>query len=73
MLIDSQRRDPMRNSQVSILALVIGVLALIVGVLYVANLALGYHPTRGYVLLAVGVILIIIGIVARVNSRSRRL
>jgi hypothetical protein len=61
----------MRNSQLYIGAIAIGVIALIVGILYVANIALGYHPTRGYIVLAVGVILLIIGIVGMVNTRSR--
>jgi uncharacterized membrane protein HdeD (DUF308 family) len=63
----------MRNSQLYIGAIVIGVIALIIGLLWVANIALGYHPTRGYVALAVGVILLIIGIVGMVNTRSRGL
>ncbi len=61
----------MRNSQLYSGAIVIGVIALIVGILYVANIALGYHPTRGYIVLAMGVILLIIGIVGMVNTRSR--
>lgn len=48
----------------------LGIIALIVGVLYVANIVLGYHPTRGYVALAVGAILVIIGIVG-FATRSR--
>ncbi len=61
----------MRNSQLYIGTIVIGVLALILGILYVANIALGYHPTRGYIILAIGVILIILGIIGMVTTRSR--
>jgi hypothetical protein len=60
-----------RNPQLYIGAIVIGVVALIIGLLWVANIALGYHPTRGYIALALGVILLIIGIVGMVTTRSR--
>jgi len=53
----------MRNFQLYVAAIVLGVIALIVGVLYVSGAVLGYHPTRGYVGLGAGVILLIIGIV----------
>jgi hypothetical protein len=56
----------MRNVQLYIAALVLGVIALIVGVLYISGTVLGYHPTRGYVGLGAGVILLIIGIVGMV-------
>lgn len=56
----------MRNVQLYIAALVLGVIALIVGVLYISGAVLGYHPTRGYVGLGAGVILLIIGIVGMV-------
>ena len=59
----------MRNSQLYIAAIVLGVIALIVGVLYVSGAILGYHPTRGYVGLAVGIVLLIIGIVGMVIRR----
>lgn len=52
-----------------VLALVVGILAIIGGIFYVANIMLGYHPTRGYVALAVGVILVIIGIAGFVAGR----
>ena len=52
-----------------VLALVLGVLAIIGGVFYVANIMLGYHPTRGYAALGVGVVLLIIGIVGFVMGR----
>ncbi len=60
----------MRSNQLYIGAIVIGVLALILGVLYLVNI-LGYHPTRAYVALGAGVILIIIGVVGMMMSRSR--
>ena len=56
----------MRNFQLYTAAIVLGVIALIVGVLYISGAALGYHPTRGYVGLGAGVILLIIGIVGMV-------
>ena len=56
----------MRNFQLYIAAIVLGVIALIVGVLYVSGAVLGYHPTRGYVGLGAGVILLRIGIVGMV-------
>ena len=61
----------MKNLQLYIGAIVLGVLAVVVGVLYVANVALGYHPTRGYVAIAVGAILVIIGIAGMVASRPK--
>ncbi len=60
----------MRSNQLYIGAIVIGVLVLILGVLYLVNI-LGYHPTRAYVALGAGVILIIIGVVGMMMSRSR--
>lgn len=60
----------MRNPAVYVGAIILGIIALIVGVLYEVNAVLGYHPTRGYAALAVGAILIIIGIVGFV-TRSR--
>lgn len=53
-------------------AIVIGIIIGILGILWEANIAIGYHPTRGPVAIAVGVILIIIGIVGMILSRSRR-
>lgn len=52
-------------------AIVIGIIVAIVGILWEANIAIGYHPTRGPVAIAVGVILIIIGIVGLILARSR--
>lgn len=60
----------MRSNQLYIGVIVLGVLALILGVLYLANI-LGYHPTRAYVALGAGVILVIIGIVGMMVSRPR--
>lgn len=60
----------MTNYQLYIGAIILGVLALILGVLYLVNV-LGYHPTRAYVALGVGVILIIIGVVGMVVRRPR--
>lgn len=53
-------------------AIVIGIIIGILGILWEANIAIGYHPTRGPVAIAVGVILIIIGIVGMIMARSRR-
>jgi hypothetical protein len=61
----------MRNSSLYVGAIVLGVIGIVIGVLYVANIAFGYHPTRGYGALGVGVILLIIGIVGLVAMRSR--
>jgi len=61
----------MKNSQLYIGAIVLGVLALIVGVLFLTNVLLGYHPARAYFAFAVGVILLIIGIVGMVAARSK--
>lgn len=60
----------MNNSLLSIGAIVLGVLALVVGVLYLTN-TLGYHPTRAYVALGVGAILVVIGIVWMAMTRRR--
>lgn len=53
-------------------AIIIGIIIGILGILWEANIAIGYHPTRGPVAIAVGVILIIIGIVGMIMARSRR-
>jgi uncharacterized membrane protein HdeD (DUF308 family) len=63
--------EPMRNTQLYIGAIVLGVLALIVGVMFIANILLGYHPTRAYIAFGVGIILLIVGIVGMVSTRSR--
>jgi hypothetical protein len=60
----------MRSYQLYIAAIVLGVIALILGVLYLVNM-FGYHPTRAYAALGIGVILVIIGVVGMVVSRSR--
>ncbi len=41
--------EPLRNTQLYIGAIVLGVLALIVGVMFIANILLGFHPTRAYI------------------------
>lgn len=61
----------MKNLQLYVSAIVLGVLALVVGVFYLANILIGYHPTRAYVAIAVGAILLIIGIAGMVVSRPR--
>ena len=61
----------MKNLQLYVSAIVLGVLALVVGVLYLANILIGYHPTRAYVAIAVGAILLIIGIAGMVVSRPK--
>jgi hypothetical protein len=47
------------------------VLALIVGVMFIANILLGFHPTRAYIAFGVGIILLLVGIVGMVSTRSR--
>jgi uncharacterized membrane protein HdeD (DUF308 family) len=61
----------MKNLQLYVGAIVLGVLALVVGVFYLVNILLGYHPTRAYVAIAVGAILLIIGIAGMVVSRPK--
>jgi uncharacterized membrane protein HdeD (DUF308 family) len=61
----------MKNLQLYVGAIVLGVLALVVGVFYLANILIGYHPTRAYVAIAVGAILLIIGIAGMVVSRPK--
>ena len=62
----------MRNSQLFIGAIVLGVIALIVGVLYLPSLnILGDHPTRAYTAFVVGAVLVIIGVVGMMLMRSR--
>lgn len=62
----------MRNAQLFIGAIVLGVLALIVGVLYLPSLnVLGDHPTRSVAAFIIGAILIIIGLVGMMLMRSR--
>jgi len=61
----------MKNTQLYRGAIVLGVLALVVGALYLANILLGYHPTRAYIAFGVGAILLLIGIVGMVVSRPK--
>jgi hypothetical protein len=49
---------------------VIGIIALVIGVLYQVQ-ALGFHPTRAIAGIAVGIILIIIGVAGMVAIRNR--
>jgi hypothetical protein len=56
----------MKNFQLYLAAIVLGVIALIVGILYLSGAVLGYHQTRGYAGLGAGVILLIIGVVGMV-------
>ena len=60
----------MRNAALYVVILVIGIIALVLGVLYQVQ-ALGYHPARAIAGIAVGVILLIIGIAGMVMTRSR--
>ncbi len=63
--------EPLRNTQLYIGAIVLGVLALIVGVMFIANILLGFHPTRAYIAFGVGIILLLVGIVGMISTRSR--
>jgi uncharacterized membrane protein HdeD (DUF308 family) len=60
----------MRNSQLYIGAIVLGVLALVVGLLLLANL-FGVHHTLPYIALAVGAVLVIVGVAGMVVTRRR--
>ncbi len=60
----------MKNSQLFLGAIVIGVIALIIGILFELKL-FGTHHTLPYLLLAVGVILLIVGIVGMVVGRPK--
>jgi uncharacterized membrane protein HdeD (DUF308 family) len=60
----------MRNSQLYIGAIVLGVLALVVGLLLLANL-FGAHHTLPYIALVVGAVLVIIGVAGMVVTRRR--
>lgn len=59
----------MKNSQLYIAAIVLGVIALIVAILFFANV-LGTHHLLPYVALIVGIVLILIGVGGMV-MRSR--
>lgn len=60
----------MRNATLYIVIMVIGIIALVLGVLYQVQ-ALGYHPTRAIAGIAVGIILLIIGIAGMMVTRNR--
>jgi uncharacterized membrane protein HdeD (DUF308 family) len=60
----------MKNSRLYIGAIVLGVLALVVGLLFLANL-FGTHHTLPYIALAVGAVLIIVGVVGMVVMRRK--
>jgi uncharacterized membrane protein HdeD (DUF308 family) len=60
----------MKNSQFYIAAIVLGVLALVVGLLFLANL-FGTHHTLPYITLAVGAVLVIVGVVGMVVMRRK--
>ena len=60
----------MKNSMLYVGVIVVGVIALIIGVLYLANV-FGDHPTRAYVALGAGVVLVIIGIGGMMMARTR--
>jgi uncharacterized membrane protein HdeD (DUF308 family) len=59
-----------KNTQLFVGAIVLGVIALIVGVLFILNL-FGTHHTLPYIILAVGVILVIVGIVGMVVGKPK--
>jgi hypothetical protein len=58
----------MKNFQIYVGAIVLGVLALVVGILFLTN-SFGTHHTLPYIALAVGVILVIVGVVGMVIVR----
>lgn len=60
----------MRNRAIYYGAIIIGIIALIIGILYTAGV-FGLHPVRGPIILAVGAILVIIGIIGMFMARSR--
>ena len=60
----------MKNSQLYVSVIVIGVLVLVVGVLLLAKV-FGEHHTLPYIALVVGAILVIAGVVGIVTTRSR--
>ena len=61
----------MTNPTIYYGAIVLGILAIIAGVMMLNNFVLGYHVKLGYGGIAVGVILVIIGIAGMVMARSR--
>jgi len=60
----------MRNSQLYVSVIVIGVLVLVIGVLLLAKI-FGEHHTLPYIALIVGAILVIVGVVGMLGTRSR--
>ena len=60
----------MRNNQLYVSVIVIGVVALVVGVLLLAKV-FGEHHTLPYIALIVGAILVIAGIVGMMSTRSK--
>ena len=60
----------MKNSQLFLGAIVLGVIALIVGVLFLVGL-FGTHHSLPYIVLAIGVILVIVGIVGMVVGKPK--
>jgi len=61
----------MSSNQLYLGAIILGILGILIGVLYLTNI-LGSHPTRAYVALGAGVILLVIGIAAMVIRRPNR-
>jgi uncharacterized membrane protein HdeD (DUF308 family) len=60
----------MRNSQLYVSVIVLGVLALVLGVLLLAKI-FGEHHTLPYIVLIVGAVLVIVGIIGMLGTRSR--
>jgi len=60
----------MRNPQLYVSVLVLGVIVLVIGVLLLAKV-FGEHHTLPYITLVVGAILVILGIVGMLGTRSR--
>ena len=70
MVTIEDRTHPMKNSQLYISVIVLGVLAVVVGVLLLASI-LGTHHTLPLIVLVVGAILVIAGVVGMLVNRSR--
>jgi ABC-type enterochelin transport system permease subunit len=66
-----KRTSQMKNSKISIGAVVLGVLGLLLGRLLLANV-FGTHHTLAYIVLAVGGIFVIGGGVGLLVARGRR-
>jgi hypothetical protein len=58
----------MKNSAIFYAAIVIGIVALAVGIYYQVS---GGHPTRAIAGLAVGAVLLVVGVVGMFMARSR--